>query len=119
MALAGADTAALGTYSDENAVDPRYVAIRERIKLDPKPVELKHKHGAGVTMELSDGRVLETSTNVGIPASDIEGQEQKLVAKFHALAEPVIGRQRTKAAIGQILRFEQLPNLKALMESVA
>jgi 2-methylcitrate dehydratase PrpD len=119
MALAGADTAALGTYSDENAVDARYVAIRQRIELDPKPVELKHKHGAGVTMELNDGRVLETNTNVGIPASDVEAQEQKLVAKFHALAEPVIGRQRTKTAIAQILRFEQLPNLKGLMEAVA
>ena len=39
MALDGVDTAALGTYSDENANDPRYVAIRERIKLDTDAAE--------------------------------------------------------------------------------
>lgn len=119
MALAGADTAALGTYSDENAVDPKFIAIRERIKLDTKPVAEGERHGAGVIIELVDGRRLEARHNVGVPAKDIAAQEQKLVAKFHALAEPVIGRQRTKVALGHILRFEELPNLKALMEAVA
>jgi 2-methylcitrate dehydratase PrpD len=119
MALAGADTAALGTYSDENAIDPRYVAIRERIKLDTKPFPEGERHGAGVTIELVDGRRVEARHNVGIPAADVAAQEQKLVAKFHALAEPVIGRQRTKVALRHILRFEELPNLKGLMEAVA
>lgn len=119
MALAGADTAALGTYSDENAVDPAYIAIRNRIQLDTKPLEGRARHGADVTVELQDGRKLTIGHNVGIPATDIAAQESKLIAKFHALAEPVIGRQRTRNAISQILRFEELPNIKALMETVA
>ena len=119
MALAGADTAALGTYSDENAIDPKYAAIRSRIKLDPRKIPGADRMGAGVAMELSDGRRVEMTFNVGIPATDVAAQEQKLVAKFHALAEPVIGRQRTRVALGHILRFEELPNLKALMEAVA
>ena len=119
MALAGEDTAALGTYSDANARDQRFIAIRERIRLDTKPDPKRHRHAAAVSIELNDGRKLEIEHNVGVPAKDVKLQAEKLEAKFHALAEPVIGRARTKTAIGLINRFEELPNLKTLMEAVA
>jgi 2-methylcitrate dehydratase PrpD len=119
MALAGADTSALGTYSDENANDPKYIAIRDRVKLAPEPREGRARHGADVSMKLNDGREIRVSFNVGIPASDVDAQEQKLVAKFNSLAEPVIGRAKTKTALDMIMRFEQLPSLKSLMETVA
>lgn len=119
MALAGEDTAALGTYSDQNALDKRFVALRERIKLDTKPDPKRHRHGASVSIELKDGRMLTTEFNVGVPAKDVVAQGEKLEAKFHALAEPVIGRAKTKTAIGLINRFESLPNLKTLMEAIA
>ena len=119
MALDGADTAALGTYSEANALSPRYIAIRERISLDTKPIDGQARHGANVTIELNDGRTLKAAENVGIPAQDVVEQERKLVAKFQALAEPVIGRARTKTALELIQRFETLPNLKGLMEAVA
>lgn len=119
MALDGVDTAALGTYSDENAVNPRYSAIRERIKLDTQARNGEARHGADVTIELNDGRTLKAEHNVGIPARDVAEQERKLVNKFHALAEPVIGRARTKTALEAIMRFDTLPNLKGLMEAVA
>ncbi|MEZ5855042.1 MAG: MmgE/PrpD family protein [Hyphomicrobiaceae bacterium] len=119
MALDGADTAALGTYSDENANSPRYIDIRSRVKLDPVPRQGRARHGADVSIELKDGRKIRTEMNVGVPAADVAAQEAKLVAKFHSLAEPVIGRQRAKTALDMIMRFEQLPSLKALMEAVA
>lgn len=119
MALDGADTAALGTYSDENAVNPRYSAIRERIKLDTQTRHGEARHGADVTIELNDGRTLKAEHNVGIPAKDVAEQERKLINKFHALAEPVIGRAKTKTALDAIMRFETLPNLKGFMEAVA
>ena len=119
MALAGADTAALGTYSDENALDPRYIAIRERVELDPTPRELRERHGADVSMELKDGRQIKASINVGIPAKDVAAQEAKLEAKFNSLVEPVLGRAKAKTALDMIKRFEQLPSLKGLMETVA
>ncbi len=119
MALAGADTAALGTYSDENANDPKYIAIRQRVKLAPEPREGRARHGADVSMQLNDGREIRIAYNVGIPATDVDAQEQKLVAKFNALVEPVLGRAKTKTALDMIMRFEQLPSLKGLMEAVA
>ncbi|MBS0243904.1 MAG: MmgE/PrpD family protein, partial [Proteobacteria bacterium] len=118
MALAGADTAALGTYSDENALDPRYIKIRERVTLDPKPRPAPERHGADVSIELVDGRKIKSSVNVGIPASDVSAQEAKLEAKFNSLVEPVLGRQKARTALDMIKRFEELPSLKALMETV-
>ena len=55
------------------------------------------RHGAAVALVLKDGRELLAETNVGIPASDIALQGEKLRAKFHSLAEPVIGRSRGPA----------------------
>ena len=119
MALAGADTSALSTYSDENANDPGYIAIRQRVQLAPEPREGRARHGADVSMELKDGRQVKVSFNVGIPASDVAAQEAKLVAKFNSLAEPVIGRAKTRTALDMIMRFDELPSLKGLMEAVA
>jgi len=119
MALAGVDTSALGTYSDENANDPRFAAIRERVTLAPEPRNGRARHGADVSMLLNDGREIKISYNVGIPASDVEAQEQKLVAKFNSLVEPVLGRAKAKTALDMIMRFDQLPSLKGLMETVA
>jgi 2-methylcitrate dehydratase PrpD len=119
MALAGADTAALGTYSDANALDPRYIAIRQRVELDPTPSKARARHGAEVSMVLRDGRKLTQAMNVGVPAKDVAAQEAKLEAKFHSLAEPVIGRARARTALDMIKRFEELPSLKGLMEAVA
>lgn len=119
MALDGADTAALATYSQANALDPRYIALRQRITLDTAPDASRARHGASVSIELNDGRTLRADHNVGVPAADVKLQGEKLEAKFHALAEPVLGRARTKTALGLIGRLEELPNLKTLMEAVA
>lgn len=119
MALDGLDTAALGTYSDSNANDPKYVALRQRISLDTAPDKSRARHGASVTIELKDGRKVRADHNVGVPANDVALQGEKLDAKFHALCEPVIGRARTKTALGLLNRIEELPNLKSLMEAVA
>ncbi len=119
MALGGEDTAALGTYSDEMANRADYRAGSRRVTLDTVPLPQEHRHGAAVAIVLKDGRELLAETNVGIPASDVAAQGEKLRAKFHSLAEPVIGRARTGEALRLIERFETLDSLKPLMASVA
>jgi 2-methylcitrate dehydratase PrpD len=119
MALAGEDTAALGTYSDEMANRPVYREGSRRVSLDPRPSPPEGRHGAAVAIVLKDGRELLAETNVGVPASDAAAQGEKLRAKFHALAEPVIGRARASEALRQIERFETMDSLKPLMTAVA
>jgi len=119
MALGGEDTAALGTYSDEMANRPVYRDGSHRVTLDTVPLTQEHRHGAAVAIVLKDGRELLAETNVGIPASDVAAQGEKLRAKFHSLAEPAIGRARTSEALRLIERFETLDSLKSLMTAVA
>ncbi len=119
MALGGEDTAALGTYSDEMANRSVYREGSRRVTLDTIPLPQEHRHGAAVAIVLKDGRELLAETNVGIPASDVAAQGEKLRAKFHSLAEPVIGRARTGEALRLIERFETLDSLKPLMTAVA
>jgi 2-methylcitrate dehydratase PrpD len=119
MALDGADTAALETYSDANTVSPRYVEGRERIRIETRAFEREARHGAAISLHLKDGRALVAEANVGVPASDLEAQQRKLEAKFRALAEPVIGRDRTEKLVGLVARFEGLETLRGLMEAAA
>lgn len=119
MALGGEDTAALGTYSDEMANRADYRAGSRRVTLDTVPLPQEHRHGAAVALVLKDGRELLAETNVGVPASDVAAQGEKLRAKFHSLAEPVIGRARTGEALRLVERFETLDSLKPLMTAVA
>lgn len=119
MALGGEDTAALGTYSDQMANRADYRDGSRRVRLDPQPMSPEDRHGAAVALVLKDGRELLAETNVGVPASDPAAQGEKLRAKFHSLAEPVIGRGRTGEALRLIERFDTLDSLKPLMTAVA
>lgn len=119
MALDGADTAALGTYSEANATNPRYVAARDKIRIEPRTAVREARHGAAISLDLTDGRTLVAEANVGIPAQDLNAQQEKLVAKFHALAEPVIGRERARTTETMLLGFGELPDVKRLMAAVA
>jgi 2-methylcitrate dehydratase PrpD len=119
MALDGIDTAALETYSDASARDARYISARERIRIEPRSAAREERHGAAVTLKLKDGRTLQAEANVGMPAADLADQEAKLVAKFRALADPVIGGDRAQSAQAMLLKLDTLPDIKGLMRTVA
>ena len=119
MALDGIDTAALQTYSDVSARDARYTSARERIRIETRIAPPEERHGAIVALKLKDGRTLQAEANVGIPATDLTDQQAKLVAKFRALADPVIGRDRAQSAEAMLLKLDALPDIKGLMRTVA
>lgn len=119
MALDGADTAALDTYCEKNALDPRYAAARAKVRVETVAGDRIPRHGATVAMDLVDGRTLLLDANVGVPASDVAGQAQKLAAKFRALVRPVLGEERTEAALAVLQRFEEHASVKPVMDTVA
>jgi 2-methylcitrate dehydratase PrpD len=119
MALDGADTAALETYSDTSARDARYTSARDRVRIETRIAPPEERHGAVVALKLKDGRTLQAEANVGVPATDLGAQETKLIAKFRALAEPIVGADRTKSAEAMLLKLDQLPDIKDLMRTVA
>src|SRR5438477_5221285 len=112
MALSGVDTASLAAYSSETATDPALVRLRDKLALDFRKGWPQAKGELEVT--LGDGRVLRASHDAGIPSSDIAGQRERLVAKFGALAEPVLGAARARELRAAILGLDRLADVGAL-----
>src|SRR6201991_147873 len=104
LAACGKDTAAIGTYSDETAADATLVGVRER-------VTVHGDRGAGrdalVMIKTSGGLTAETAFDVAIPDSDLERQGGRLAAKFHSLADPVIGAERASQLQRQIAALDE------------
>src|SRR6266550_2270264 len=112
MALSGVDTASLAAYSSETATDPALVRLRDKLALDFRQGWPQAKGELEVT--LGDGRVLRASHDAGIPSSDIAVQRERLVAKFDALAEPVLGAARARELRAAILGLDRLADVGAL-----
>jgi 2-methylcitrate dehydratase PrpD len=117
MALAGVDTGGLGSYSEQTAADPTLIALRDKVEFDfqnGRPNTI-----ADLELVLTDGRSVSTSYDSGIPASDIQEQGRRLAEKFTSLAEPILGGAHTRDLIGDIERFEALPDLRTMMRLCA
>ncbi|MEQ9640435.1 MAG: MmgE/PrpD family protein [Alphaproteobacteria bacterium] len=92
FALSGVDTARLDTFSDELAVRPDLVRLRENVAIEANENRSRDKRAAHVAISLKDGRVLTAEHNVAIPMRDLDRQWERLSAKFMALAEPIVGQ---------------------------
>jgi 2-methylcitrate dehydratase PrpD len=99
LALAGIDTAALESYSEANAADPRLVALRDKVTVE-FPADWPHTL-AQLEVRLADGHRFTAKHDSGIPAADIAQQGRRVAAKFMSLAEPVIGG----AAAGELAQL--------------
>lgn len=91
MALAGVDTAAIANYSNEIANRPDLVTLRRKVEVEALKLDKSVITQADVVIETTDGATLMHGHNVGIPAKDVEVQEQRLSAKFDALVTPILG----------------------------
>ncbi|MEM6496352.1 MAG: MmgE/PrpD family protein [Pseudomonadota bacterium] len=115
MALDGADTSALETFSDANANKAKYDYARDKITF--APVDSMHSMEGRVSIELDDGRTFEKFYDASIPAQDLGEQEKKLSGKFNSLSTPVIGAERTEAIANQVMSLESANSIAALMET--
>jgi 2-methylcitrate dehydratase PrpD len=112
MALSGVDTASLGAYSPATATDPALVRLREKLALDFH--DGWPQAAAELEVALTDGRVFKASHDAGIPSADIAAQGERLVAKFDALAEPVLSAARSRELREAILGLDALGDVGAL-----
>ncbi len=113
MALAGVDTGGLDAYSEATAADPTLIALRDKVEFDFQPG--RSSTIADMELVLTDGSRVTTRYDSGVPADDIAEQGRRLEAKFVSLAEPVLGGAKTRDLIGEIGRFERLPDLRGMM----
>ena len=106
MALLDIDTGDLGSYREELVREPRFVAVRDRIRVVPGLDRCPTR--STVTAILDDGRKEQQSWDTGVPAADLDTQGQRLRAKFDALAGPILGVERAGALASAIGHFETL-----------
>jgi 2-methylcitrate dehydratase PrpD len=117
MALAGVETGALASYSEEYAADPRLAALRQRTEFDfqsgwPHP-------RAEIDLHLTDGSCLNAKHDAGVPAANLAEQGSRLEAKFMALAAPLLGETRAADVCALVARFETLAEIDTLMSCCA
>lgn len=111
LALGGEDTSSLGTYSDRMATAPNLVDLRGKAIVQG---DLKGPTAARVVVALKSGEKLEAEADVGIPATDLDQQQQRLDAKFRGLVVPVLGSRRADELLALIADLENQKNLRQL-----
>jgi 2-methylcitrate dehydratase PrpD len=112
LAACGEDTTAIRTYSDENAVDLRLTAVRDRVTVHG---DLPPGHNARVIIKTRAGKTAETRLDVGIPDTDLDRQGERLASKFRRLADCVVGVERSEKLRGNIAILDTLQDVGALM----
>jgi 2-methylcitrate dehydratase PrpD len=113
LALLGEDTSDPALFTEEKMRDAALVALRDRVTFVPQP-----NLGAmrATVVVRAGGRELSAEFDSGIPATDLDAQWSKLSAKFHALAEPIIGRDSANTLHATIERIESVPNVRELLQ---
>ena len=112
MALAGVDAGDPAVFTEQIALRPDLVALRERVAFEPAAVPTRT--AAALAITLADGRVLERAEDVGVPAAGLDLQEERLLAKFHGLAAPLLGPAASEALARLILGFDDTHRAAAL-----
>ncbi|MEQ9124363.1 MAG: hypothetical protein RIM80_17570 [Alphaproteobacteria bacterium] len=112
LALAGADTADVETYSDANVRDPALTALLEKVRIHARPA--MPMKVADVTVLTRSGAAIEERFDVGVPDRDLTRQWVKLAAKFRSCAAPVIGEEKTARTIEAVAGLDRAADLSAL-----
>jgi 2-methylcitrate dehydratase PrpD len=112
LALLGADTGALSTYSDRQMSDPGLIALRDRVRVTP--TEGMSPTGARVKLEVSSRR-LEGEADTGTPAADLALQRARLTRKFASLVEPALGAGRADSLSQAALGADGLTSVRELV----
>ncbi|HWX74550.1 MAG TPA: MmgE/PrpD family protein [Solirubrobacteraceae bacterium] len=109
MALLGRATS---TISDEDARAPDVIALRSRVVLVEDGTV-----GAPTRIEvrLRDGEVLSACQGVSRPERELGLQRQRLVGKFNALAEPILGRESARRLLDALGSLEDGARARELL----
>ncbi|MCF8470494.1 MAG: MmgE/PrpD family protein [Parvibaculum sp.] len=116
LALAGKDTAAIGTYSNELACDPALVALRHITAVIP---DIEPGMVSRAVIRLKSGRTVEKQHDTALPDNNLHRQQERLTAKFHSLADPFLGESQAATLAGAIGKIQDMPTIDGLMHSYA
>lgn len=106
-------------FRDEARADARIGALARRVTVTSDPAMTPRRSDyptSRLRLRLRDGRTLEGEA--GVLRGDAESPvgEADVVAKFEALAEPVLGARRVEQVVAAVLSVEELKNAAHLGE---
>ncbi len=111
LALGHGDTSE-AAFTDARVADPGLTSIRDRVTVIG---DGSVAGGTEVTVALRDGREFREIVDVNQPATDLERQWQRLVAKFRGLAIPVIGTARCEELIAAVAKVDELTDIRPIL----
>ncbi|HZT65736.1 MAG TPA: MmgE/PrpD family protein [Acidimicrobiales bacterium] len=110
--LAGVDTAAIGSYRDENAREPSLVGLRQKVEVVD---DRTSGRATPIEVRLRGGEVLTAAHDVFVPEADLALQGKRLEEKFLSLAEPIIGASAAGRLVGAVSELAHLGDVRELM----
>jgi 2-methylcitrate dehydratase PrpD len=113
LGMLGADTADPALYSAETAADPRYAAMRDRVRVEFVPAFTNN--ACELIAELRDGSRIAASHDSGTPLGDTPRQRALITAKFDSLAAPVIGAPKAARLRDGLLALEDVDAIADLL----
>jgi 2-methylcitrate dehydratase PrpD len=116
LALLGADTTDVATFSDRTATDPAVIQLVERVTVETDPAV--RSTASRVEVHAASG-VLERAYDTGVPATDLAAQSAKLHAKFLALATPVVGAASAARLADDVAGLAELDDVRRLVPLTA
>ena len=107
------------SFTDARVNDPDLVAVRERVQVissEDVPV-----HSSPVTIQLKDGKVLESTTQALIVTPDerLPRQRAQLEEKYRDLADPILGADRAEQLLTTVRQIETLGSIRDLTDLTA
>jgi 2-methylcitrate dehydratase PrpD len=96
-------------YSDERVLDPRVIALRDRVEAAIGPNMRDDE--ARVKLTLKDGRVVEKYVEHAIGSCERPMSDEDLEAKFHTLADEVLGRAQAARLLSLAWSIEALKDV--------
>lgn len=113
LGMLGADTANPALYSTETAADPRYTAMRDRVRVEFVPDFTSN--ACELIAEMNDGSSLTAAYDSGTPLGDTDRQRALITAKFDSLAAPVLGVAQAARLRDGLLALEDCGNVADLL----
>jgi len=116
MTLADVDTGSLNSYSDDIAKRPDLIKLRDRVTIIDKPFNSRMQ--SEVVVHLKDKGAVHQFSDAGVPESNLDKQETKLIRKFNSLVTPIFGEETSQSILDKCLKLETLENVADLFNDV-
>jgi len=105
-------------FDEKSLTDAPALALFDKVQLAPSPV-FPEKVGAAVEIHLRDGTTLREEVLYPPGHTANPAGESDVVAKFRALAEPVLEPERINEVCDTVLYIEKAQNLEALLQALS